>query len=102
MDRQALIGKLTPAHRYTDRSQDPLLAMRGRFLFAASPSNAGYFLLADEQGLQPLTPETYAQVVDEARVFGINLHSMRVFGARGEHRKAPRLHYFPVDTLVAA
>lgn len=103
MNRQAIIDRLTPKRRYQDDYPAPLCAMRGQFLFAATETNAGYFLLADEQGrLKPLTRETYFDLVAEARIRGVKLRNMRVFGAGGALKRAPGVHFYPIDQMQTA
>lgn len=91
MTRAALIDKLTPAMRY-QRADDAVLepVRNGQYLFAATTTNAGYFLLTDESGqLQPLTVDVLGALVREARLYGVKLRNMRIFGARGGMRRVP-------------
>lgn len=103
MTRQALIDRLTPQARYQDDHAAPLFRMRGRFLFAATDENAGYFLLTDDKGRpQPLTQQVYYDLVDEARILGVKLRNMRVFGARGALKRAPGVRFYPIDQGLMA
>lgn len=103
MSRQALINKLTPDTRYQATNPAPLFPLRGQFLFASTEENAGYFLLADEQGrLLPLDMSTYRLLLNEARLLGVKLRNMRVFGARGQLKRAPGVRFYPIDQVAMA
>lgn len=91
MTRAALIEKLTPDRRYTRTDDATLQSVRtGQYLFAATTTNAGYFLLTDEAGqLQPLTTDLLGALVREARFYGVKLRNMRIFGARSGLNRVP-------------
>ena len=91
MTRAALIERLTPGKRYKCTDDTTLQSVRtGQYLFAATTTNAGYFLLTDEAGeLQPLTTDLLGALVREARFYGVKLRNMRIFGARGGLSRVP-------------
>lgn len=102
MNRQALIDRLTPRSRYNPNHAAALCPMHGNFLFAATDENAGYFLLTDDNGqVLPLTEDIYSDLVDEARDRGVKLRGMRVFGAGSDLKRAPGVHFYAIDQLVA-
>lgn len=103
MSRQALIECLTSKSRYSFSSSAPLLPLRGgRYIFAATDENAGYFLLTDEKGqVLPLTEDTYADIVDDAKLMGVKLRNFRVFGASGGLKRAPGVRFYPIDSIVS-
>lgn len=90
MKRKDLIPILTPAERYT-QSEAPLVAMpSGRHLFAVSDTNAGFFLITDDEGdLAPLDASTLGQVVQEALLYGVKLKNMRIFGKGSSIKRVP-------------
>lgn len=103
MTRQALIDRLTPSERYSPTYPAPLFPMCGEFLFAATDENAGYFLLTDGDGrVLPFTEDAYLAVVSEARLKGVKLRNMRVFGAKGALKRAPGVRFYPIDQLAVA
>lgn len=103
MTRHHLISRLTSATRYNASDESALQPMRtGRYLFAATATNAGYFLLTDPEGrLQPLTTDVLGAIVAEARFYGIKLRNMRIFGARGGIKRVPAGgRFYGVERLV--
>lgn len=102
--RQQLIDKLTPARRF--QAADPgLVRMNsGRYLFAATDTNAGYFLITDDQGeLAPLYTSVLGQLVQEARLYGIKLKNMRIFGSHTHILRVPAGgRFYGVQRLVGA
>ena len=102
MTRAGLIEKLTPAKRYKRTDDATLQSVRtGQYLFAATTTNAGYFLLTDEVGqLQPLTTDLLGALVREARFYGVKLRKMRIFGARGGLSRVPAVgRYYDIGYL---
>lgn len=91
MTRAKLIARLTLASRYQANDDTCLEPVRtGQYLFAATATNAGYFLLTDEDGhLQPLTTDVLGDLVREARLYGVKLRNMRIFGAKGGIGRVP-------------
>lgn len=90
MDRHALIDKLVPTQRYT-ASVAPMCPMRsGKHLFAATDTNAGYFLITDDKGrLGDLDIDILGEIVQEARIYGIKLRNMRIFGRGNAIKRIP-------------
>ncbi|KGM57470.1 hypothetical protein N799_05195 [Lysobacter arseniciresistens ZS79] len=102
--RQQLIDKLTPSRRY--QAVDPgLVRMNsGRYLFAATDTNAGYFLITDERGqLAPLDTSVLGQLVQEAKLYGVKLKNMRIFGSQSLIKRVPADgRFYGVERLVEA
>lgn len=88
--RQGLIDRLLPARRlvHPDAPMHPIRT--GQALFANTDTNAGWFLITDEEGrLADLTADTLGVLVEEAQFYGIKLKNMRIFG------RANRLEHIP-------
>lgn len=103
MTRARLINKLTPDRRYQAPDDTCLEPVRhGQYLFAATATNAGYFLLTDEDGhLQPLTVDVLGLLVRESRLYGVKLRNMRIFGAKGGMGRVPAGgRFYGVESLV--
>lgn len=90
MDRTALIERLVPQRRF-HAAVAPMCPMRsGKFLFAATDTNAGYFLLTDQDGrLADLDVDMLGEVVQEAKTYGIKLRNMRIFGKGSAIKRIP-------------
>lgn len=90
MDRDAIINRLVPPHRYQAQVAQMHPRPAGRFLFASTDTNAGYFLITDECGcLAELTTAVLGELVQEARLYGVKLKNMRIFGARSQIKRVP-------------